>query len=149
VKINAVIDPSGEGRRPEARVTIRAEGFEIDIDTSSLAQALADIGAAQLTEAVRTGSVKASKATIRARKARGISSDRLFYATGNLARNIKAEPAGDGKYDIVAPPGYLQEEKLVDAFEEHILNNLFAGRGFEIAIDTEIEDIVGDLGEDG
>jgi len=134
------MDESGTTRMPSASVTIKADKLEIVIDTDSLAQSLAKLGADQITEAIRNSGEQASKSTIRQRKKKGISSDRLFYATGRLADGIEAARTSDTTYDVVAPPGYLQADEIMERFADVVLEKMFAG-SFDIKIQDQTEEI--------
>lgn len=144
MKIVAVMDESGTTNMPNASVTIKADKLEIVIDTDSLAASLAEIGAEQITNAIRSSGEQASKSTIRQRKEKGIASDRLFYATGRLANGIEAVRMSDTTYDVCAPPGYLQSDELMERFAEHVLSAMFAGQ-FDIKVQDQVEEIADDV----
>jgi len=140
MKITTVMDESGTTRMPNASVTIKTDRLEIVIDTDSLAQSLANFGASQVTEAIRNSGEQASKSTIRQRREKGISSDRVFYATGRLANGIEAVRTSDTTYDVVAPPGYLQSDEIMERFADLILEKMFAG-SFDIKVQNQVEKI--------
>lgn len=126
MKIRAVIDES----RHTHGVTVTADRLEFELDTDEIARAAAEEAREQLSRAVRNSGTSAAESTIAQRKRKGIFSERMFYATGRLANGLEIEKIGDGRYEVVAPPGYLQDERIVEKFVEHVLTG---------ALDSQIE----------
>jgi len=144
MKIRSIMEETKNYPTGDGMVRIVADNLEIFIDTSSLAESLAAVGANQLIEAIRNSSTRASESTIKSRKRRGIQSERLFNETGYLANGIRAERVADATYDIVGPPGRLVDERVMELFEEHVLQQMFNGP-LEIKVADEIEHAVDDM----
>ena len=105
------IDESHRGRG----VTTIADPITIEIDEDELARGPAEAIAGAVSDAIVAIATPAAPATVARRRRDGSTSKHLFYASGTLAQGVKATPASDGGYNIVAPPGRLEKDELVDA----------------------------------
>ena len=141
-RIRAVLDESG--RSPEGAVTIKADRLEIDIDTTSLARSLAQVGIDLIVDGIRQGGGPASPATIKRRRAQGITSTTKFHATGRLARELATRQVGDAEYEIQTPPGYFQDPALLDEFIKEIVDPLVRGR-MTLEIDAKLDDFADEM----
>lgn len=88
------------------RVEIESEPITHDFDEAALGEGPARAIAAAIAEGIRAITEPAAAATIRARRAAGILSTRLFNATGKLARGIDAIARGEA-WSINAPADRL------------------------------------------
>lgn len=144
MKIRANMEETQEYPAGEGLVRIEADGLEIFLDTSSLAESLAQIGAQGVVDAIRNTPKPAAESTVKQRRRRGIVSDRMFYATGHLAHSIEAVRVGDATYDIVGPSDRLQDDRIFEMFEKEVLRQALSGP-LDIRVGDEIDNAVDDM----
>jgi hypothetical protein len=97
---------SPPGRR--ASIEVRSEPITFDLSPEALGRPIADAIAAAIRDAIDNIPERASAATIAMRKRAGITSDRLFDATGRLIAGIAATIAGNNTWSIAAPSDRLR-----------------------------------------
>jgi len=103
------IDESAKFDAGSVGVTITAEPLEIVIDETELGRIPADAIARAISAGIENIAAQASAATIAKRRAQGISSTKLFNATGELSRGIRSDFTPDGAYEVSAPADRLQD----------------------------------------
>jgi hypothetical protein len=96
------IDSNAKLGTRSASITMVADILEIDMDPEALSKAVAEATAKALTNDIRTFGERAAESTIKRRKAKGITSEKRWLATGKLAGDIRAEKSG-GNYVVTAP----------------------------------------------
>jgi protein-tyrosine-phosphatase len=138
------MDESARSR--DGNVVVKADELEIEIDTSSLAEALAALGVNEIIQAVRSAGDPVTPGTAAQRKRKGIASRKTFYATGHLANSIEAVQVGDAAYDIIAPADRLQDDEVMEKFEKQILQKVLTGK-LEIVVDHAVDAAADDIAQ--
>lgn len=112
-------------RSGDCTVTCKAEPLDHDFDPKRLTKPVADA----IADAIERGIANNSQKTADGKR-------RLFVRTGRLARSIESVRHGDG-YQVVAPPGYLQDDALMERLIETVpvLADPFVDRAVESALD--------------
>ncbi len=98
-------------------VVVTAEPLTVELDELELGKGPATAIATAVGKGIAAIASSASPATIRRRRSDGITSTRLFNATGKLAAGIRAAAAGDG-YEITAPADRLSEPGMAEQLAE-------------------------------
>lgn len=108
-------------------VEIVADTLTVELDEKELERPAATAAASAVRNGIRRIATQSADGT-----------HRLFNKTGHLASGIKA----DGP-DVVAPPGYLQEDELVDRLiaEVPALRDPLSDQAFQL----ELEHVVAAL----